>query len=344
MNNTIIINISYLIENWNHLKKINGSEQMVAVVKSDAYGFGMNSVSKILYDNGCRQFAVSNSHEGTQLRSILGGNINIITLNGYEVYNASIYKDYDLIPGITCKSQLEVIDNKQKCWVHFDTGLNRTGIPFEEHETIKPLIEKKNVSVIMSHLSFSSPGFIRQTQLERVEKLFESYEDYDKSLLKTAGFALDKKYYYNNPRIGHGLYFKYDYLGNNNIAVWQSRIIQIKTIQPEEYVGYNGLYKTHILTKVAMVNCGYSHGLHTNHPYVIIDGRECTTVGAVSMEMVTVDVSHIECSLDSIVYIFYDNWDEVAKKIGVSCGVLSTRVNKNSVKVKYDIITDAYIL
>jgi alanine racemase len=75
-----------------------------------------------------------------------------------------------------------------------------------------------------------------------------------------------------------------------------SEIISVQTVQPGEGVGYGLLYRAEQAMRVGVVACGYADGYPRNAPTgtpVLVNGRLSRTLGRVSMDMLSVDLS--EC-------------------------------------------------
>jgi alanine racemase len=75
-----------------------------------------------------------------------------------------------------------------------------------------------------------------------------------------------------------------------------SRIVAVKGIRPAEGVGYGLRFNADSPRTIAVVPAGYADGLDTRlcgRGHVLIRGRRAPIVGAVSMDMITVDVTDL---------------------------------------------------
>jgi alanine racemase len=75
-----------------------------------------------------------------------------------------------------------------------------------------------------------------------------------------------------------------------------SRVVAVKGLRPGEGVGYGWRYQASEPRSVAVVPAGYADGLDTRlcgRGHVLIRGRRVPIVGAVSMDMLTVDVTDL---------------------------------------------------
>jgi alanine racemase len=73
-----------------------------------------------------------------------------------------------------------------------------------------------------------------------------------------------------------------------------SRVVAVKGVRPGEGVGYGWRFHTAEPRSIAVVPAGYADGLDTRlcgRGHVLIRGRRAPIVGAVSMDMITVDVT-----------------------------------------------------
>jgi len=75
-----------------------------------------------------------------------------------------------------------------------------------------------------------------------------------------------------------------------------SRVVAVKGVRPGEGVGYGWRFESEMPRTIAVVPAGYADGLDTrlcNRGHVLIRGQRVPIVGAVSMDMITVDVTDI---------------------------------------------------
>ena len=73
-----------------------------------------------------------------------------------------------------------------------------------------------------------------------------------------------------------------------------SRVVAVKGLRPGEGVGYGWRYQADTPRTVAVIPAGYADGLDTRlcgRGHVLIRGQRAPIVGAVSMDMITVDVT-----------------------------------------------------
>ena len=76
-----------------------------------------------------------------------------------------------------------------------------------------------------------------------------------------------------------------------------SRVVAVKGLRPGEAVGYGARFRVDAPATIAVVPAGYADGLDLRleqRGQVLIRGRRLPIVGAVSMDMITVDVTAVD--------------------------------------------------
>jgi alanine racemase len=76
-----------------------------------------------------------------------------------------------------------------------------------------------------------------------------------------------------------------------------SRVVAVKGVRVGESVGYGGRFTADRPVTLAVIPAGYADGLDRrleDHGFVLVRGRRARIVGAVSMDMLTADVTDID--------------------------------------------------
>ena len=173
-------------------------------------------------------------------------------LMDYKIINLNKFTNANLIPVINSIEEYNRIKKNAKIRfaIHIDTGINRLGI---SNKDVKKLdFKNKNIKLIISHLS-SSDEYNNKYNLKQ-KKLFNTFKkkfNNNKiifSLANAHGSILDKTYLYDMIRPGIGIYGCYEnkQLENKikNVINFKGKIIQIKDLQKNQYIGYNRTFKT----------------------------------------------------------------------------------------------------
>ena len=99
------ISLKKIKSNWEKINKYSNFKAS-AVVKANAYGFGLEEVATALNQSGCNFFYVAQIEEGIKLRNRLkSAKIKIGVLEGM-IHHPEEYKKNNLIPVINNLNQL----------------------------------------------------------------------------------------------------------------------------------------------------------------------------------------------------------------------------------------------
>ena len=311
----ITIDLNSIEKNYKLIKKKIGKEcSIAAVLKANAYGLGIKEISIKLKELGCKFFFVATLKEGMELRKILKG-IEIFVLNGPIFFDVKIYNyflDYNLIPIFNSLKELKLwirleSKNKKKIKIglHFDTGMNRFGIPNVEIDEVKKLFEKKtlNLFCIMSHLSSADEKNKKINLLQKnlFNKINSDYKNVLLSIANSSAIFNLKGFNFSFVRSG-GALFGINPTKNknpmNNVISLHAKVLQIKNLKTEnnKVVGYNSTYQVNGELKIAVLGIGYADGYPrnlSNIGYASFKNSKLPIVGTISMDYITVDLSKL---------------------------------------------------
>ena len=324
-----------LIYNYNFFRKLKKNLIVAPTIKANAYGLGDKKVFNLFLKNGCKHFFVATLDEGLKLKNKKKF-INIFILNGLQDYNLNIFFNSNLIPVINSIEEYKKIKNsKLKFAIHIDTGINRLGIPIEKTKEID--FQNQNIKLIISHLS-SADEYKNNYNLKQ-KKIFTRLKNKFNnnkvifSLANSHGAILNKSYLYDMIRPGIGIYGGYENekLGTRikNVINLKGKIIQIKNIQKNQYVGYNRTYKTKIKIKVAIIGLGYEDGIPrslSNKGYVYFKENKFKIIGRISMDSFTVDISKSSHDLNIGMYLDIINDEHKIDKFAKLCKTIPNEI------------------
>jgi alanine racemase len=97
-----------------------------------------------------------------------------------------------------------------------------------------------------------------------------------------------------------------------------SRVVAVKGLRPGEGVGYGSRFRAESPRSIAVIPAGYADGLDTRlggRGVVLIRGRRVPIVGAVSMDMITADVTGLDVQPGDEVVILGRQGDEAAQHL-----------------------------
>jgi len=313
----LTVNLSALAHNYQYLAALAAPAKIGAAVKADAYGLGAQQIGRALYGAGCRIFFVAHAGEGKILRQAIGTKASIYVLSGNTPQDTAIFFGNKLKPVINSLTQardwvkaIKGVKHPPRTALHFDTGINRLGIPSEETGIFaddKALIEDLDVDIVMSHLACSGDDAhpLNETQLDRFKKVASRMPMVPLSLANTGGIFLGKKYHFKLVRPGIGLYGGKvtnhpEKEKTRPVIELHAPVLQIKTVKKGETIGYNASFTAANDMKIAIVSAGYADGLPVNlsgsDKRIItsarLSGLRVPVVGRVSMDYTILDITN----------------------------------------------------
>jgi alanine racemase len=298
---TLTIDLDALAANWRALDRLSGQGvQTAAVVKADAYGLGLARVGRALAQAGARRFFVAVAEEGAALRQTLGPGPQISILSGHMAGDTEMIHDLDLTPMLNSLEQitrhLEALPG-HPFGVQLDSGMNRLGVEPAEWEAVAPILLEAGPALLMSHLACADepdhPANLMQ--LEAFHAMTDG-TGLPRSLAATGGILLGPRYHFDLTRPGIGLYGGRPFETSARVVTLSLPVIQAREVAPGEPVGYSCTWEAEAPAVIATVSGGYADGLPRtlSNAAVLWDGQSPgPLVGRVSMDLITVDVTHL---------------------------------------------------
>ena len=305
--------------------------KILTMVKASSYGAGIQKIGLFLERIGVNYLGVAYVDEGVELRKA-GVNLPILVMNAEEEgFNDCI--ENNLEPSIYSLSQFDafikalIYFKKTEYPVHIkiETGMNRLGFTEDEiHYLITVLKSQPEVFVksVYSHLAnaYDLVSNFTQTQVNRFVSITEILKaelpySFERHILNSDGAINHPQYHFDMVRIGIGMYgysskSEFQKLLIPSIA-WYSSISQIKKVKKGESVGYNCSETMTEDTTIAIIPVGYADGfrrsLSMGKGGVYIDNKFCQVLGNVCMDMIMVNVNHINVSEGDSVEIIGGN-------------------------------------
>lgn len=340
------VDLNAVKKNYQLLKKLTTPAECAAVVKDNAYGLGVFEIAKTLYESGCKTFFVSYVFEGIELRKLFD-DVTIFLLQGIAEEEIPFIKQFRLIPVISTLDDLVLWekqgDKNTKPAIQIETGLNRLGLHPEEIQTdvFKKALKNTEISLILSHLSCATESnhFMNHQQLSQFQQWIESLPKAPLSLSASDGIFLGKTFHYDMVRAGAALYgintAPYRQNQMEPVVYIKATILKVFSVPDDQYVGYGATYRTYGNRKIATLSIGYGDGLPRylqNKGKIWFEDENAhryfaPIVGAISMDMLSCDVSHIPEHLvvpgktGSIIDAYYtiDDLAKDAHTIGYEC-------------------------
>jgi len=297
----LTIDLDAIAANWRALDKLSDhGTQTGAVVKADAYGLGATRVVRALAQAGARRFFVAVAEEGAAVRQALGPGPQINILSGHMSGDTDMIHDLDLTPMLNSIDQitrhLESLPG-HAFGVQLDSGMNRLGLEAAEWQAVAEFVLSANPELVMSHLACADePDHpMNATQLAAFRAMTDGI-DVPRSFAATGGILLGPEYHFELTRPGIGLFGGRPYEGAEPVVALSLPVIQLREVEAGEPVGYANSWTAESPSVIATVSGGYADGLPRalSNAAMLWDGdTPCPLVGRVSMDLITVDVSHL---------------------------------------------------
>jgi alanine racemase len=330
---------------------------VVGVVKSDAYGHGMVPVSRELVACGAGFLAVSKYWEARELRES-GIRVPILVLLGLESGDVEEALQQDIRPVLFRSDHARMIHSaamhagrRARVHVKVDTGMGRLGVPMDDVPAFLDEIaglEGLDVEGVISHFAVAdeSDKSYSGEQLECFRSVLQAFHqrglDIRYAHISNSAGLLDLPHaHFQLVRPGIMLYGSQPSsellrpADLKPVMTFRSRILQLKSMRPGCSVGYGRTFVTSAPTQLATIPVGYDDGysrLLSNRGVVLIRGMRARVVGRVSMNMITVDVTHIPgvSQDDEVVLLGCQGDDRItAEELADLCHTISYEVYCN---------------
>jgi alanine racemase len=301
-------------------KLVGPGVEVMPVVKADAYRHGAVEVSRTLEEHGARWLAVSNTDEGVALREA-GIAARILVMADFLPHTREALLAYGLTPVIHSLEDLAELDqlaasrcSRCRCHLKIDTGMNRLGIRPETAAIAEAILAARNVELegLMTHFASAANYQSVQTD-EQISAFNELVDGLSRVNIRPALLHLSSTipvayarrqawrgmvrpghaiYGYVSPVRGHG---PGKVLQVKPALTWRATVLSVKDVPAEALIGYGGTFRAPRPMRVAVLAAGYADGIPhrlSNKGSVIVNGKLAPILGAVSMDMTSIDISH----------------------------------------------------
>ena len=320
----LTIDLGAIAANYRLLSAQAGDAECAAVVKSDAYGLGLEPVARTLVAAGCRQFFVSLIGEGIELRRILadtagatgggaaGSQAAIYVLNGLEAGAAAVFAEATLIPVLNTPDEIDawaafaaVGGTRRTGAINIDTGMARLGLTPADVEVLaadSARLDGIDIALVMSHLAcaYDRDNSLNRTQRDAFEAARARLPSAKASLANSSAIFLGTDYHFDLVRPGASIFGIAPLARTPNpmaqVIRLQGKILQVRVVDSGMTVGYGATHRATRQSRIATVAVGYGDGYLralSNRANGFIGDIKVPLVGRVSMDLITFDVSDV---------------------------------------------------
>ncbi|MEQ8672395.1 MAG: alanine racemase [Aggregatilineales bacterium] len=308
-----------LAGNVAELKALVGKKvELMAVVKSDAYGHGAIATSQTALLNGATYLGVSSMAEALQLREasihapILVMNYTPAYLVRQALFENVTLTVFDLDIAKVYDRVAREVSGKLKVHVKIDTGMGRFGaMAGTAVGLFRHLIAMPNLNIEGVYTHFSTAD----EDLAYTKQQIDTFRSVVRPLQATTGLKFKythtansaatiatKDSHFDMVRTGLAMYGLHpsDTVqlpeGFKPVMTWKTTIAQVKTLPSDHPVGYGNTYITTDEEQIAVLPVGFSDGFRRgpgNWGEVLVHGVRAPIRGRVSMEKTVISVDHI---------------------------------------------------
>jgi alanine racemase len=306
-----IIETDALRHNLRRVCALAPGSRIMAVIKANAYGHGLEVAAGALAD--ADGFAVARLEEGRALRAS-GFSGRILLLEGVfsvEQLASAVAERFDLM--VHGFEQLSMLEQRSGAapvtvWLKLDTGMNRLGFRSDEfaeaYARLRRVPGLAGEPTLVTHLASADERANPQTsrQLEAFAALTAGLPG-ERSVANSAGILGWPAARGGWVRPGLMLYGASPLeegcgrdLDLRPVMTFETAVIGTRRVPPGERVGYGGTWCAARDTRLAIAAAGYGDGYprsaRSGTP-VLVNGQRASLAGRVSMDMLAVDVTDL---------------------------------------------------
>ncbi len=306
-----ILSTENLLHNLSVIQSQAPSSKILALVKANAYGHGLRSISSRL-DKRVYSLGVASSDEAIALRRAgIEGPITLMEgiFEQDELLIAScekfqvIFHDWWQIKALETLS----LPLPLQAWIKIDTGMGRLGFtPSEGPKAYQALLENPHIIKpigILSHFACADEADhpLNQQQINCFENFTKNLPGL-KSFCNAAGIINFPASHHDVVRPGMSLYGVSPIKGKvaadfnlKPVMTLQTRLIAIRHLSEGSSIGYGSQFVCPKDMRVGVIAIGYGDGYprtaREGAP-ILVNNIRCRVVGRVSMDMTTIDLEN----------------------------------------------------
>ena len=337
------LNLKAATENYRYFRSLlDPKTKLLVLVKANAYGHGGVEFASMMQRAGADYLAVAYPVEGLELRRN-GISLPILVLTaGTDFYPEIIETRMEpSIPNLYSLKKLVAVLRERglkdyPVHIKLDTGMHRLGFMTGELPELVDYLKQTpevRVKAVFSHLCVAEDPAEDAFTLGQIH-LFRDNVNYIadgigympmRHILNSAGIERFAQYQFDMVRLGIGIY-GISALPEKKLAPVAShkcKVLQVKTLGPNDTIGYGRWGHAKEGTVIATIPVGYADGLDRHlgrgNASFSVNGHRAPTIGNICMDMCMLDVTGIPCAVGDTVTIFGE--DPTASELA---GILGT--------------------
>lgn len=296
-----------LLHNVSLIRQQAPRAKLIAMVKANAYGHGLRSVSKRL-ESHVDLLGVASIDEALALRKV-GVKTPILLMEGvftpHEIKDAAHENCHVVFHEPQQLAWLQQSTQMIKAWLKVDTGMGRLGFSSQEAEaTFNQMAQYHHITQpirILSHFACAdNPEHpLNQQQINLFNALRKQIKT-EYSLCNSGGIFLFPQHHYDFVRPGISLYGASPFtnktgleLGLQPVMTLKTKLIAVKQKTKGSFLGYGARFVCPEDMLIGVVAGGYGDGYPSSArdgTPILVNNIRSSLIGRVSMDLMTVDL------------------------------------------------------
>ncbi len=306
-------------ENLAVAQAVAGTARVWPVLKANAYGHGASKLALACADEGVDRIGVGDSSEALELREA-GVRVPLLVLGTVIDAELPALLRHGMEVGVHSEGRARALgsfarDQSSRLGVHLkvDTGMTRLGVlPEAALRVARAIADEPGLELrgVMTHYA-ATEGCRDPFTLVQQQTFAQVLQE-----IRASGIAIPAVHGANSAALFSGMQPLGDAV-RPGIALFgilppsfaaestlrpvlslHAQVVFLKDVQEGRAVGYGGQWKAHRPTRLATLPIGYADGVpyrlgSAGRGMVLLRGRRCPIVGAISMDYCTVDVGHV---------------------------------------------------
>ncbi len=301
------ISLGALRHNYGVAKRTAPISRVLAVVKANAYGHGIDRAAKALKD--ADGFGLVEPENAVRLRES-GFTGEVLLLEGFfEASELPALAASNIATAVHSEEQLAMLEAFRgppiDVYFKINTGMNRLGFAPGYAKAALARLQETGAArsiTLMTHFATAGETHGISEALRRFETATQGLQ-LPRSLANSATLFAHHEAHADKVREGIALYGATPFadrsavsLGLEPAMTLASELIAVQDLTAGEGIGYGATFRARQPMRVGVVACGYADGYPRHAPSgtpVLVGGVRTQTAGRVSMDLITVDLTPV---------------------------------------------------
>jgi alanine racemase len=328
----IEISRSALKQNLEFLRsRIGESALLSMVVKANAYGHGVEHVVPMAENLGVKHFSVASSQEAESVLEVQGPDARVMIMGilydedlPWAIEREVEFFVFDLPRLREAARVAQELGVPARIHLEVETGANRTGLPESDLDEAVRILRKSKARLVLAGICSHFGGIETLANQFRIQAQIRRFASIRSRLAKknirperyhlacSAAALAFPDTVLDQVRVGSAAYGVWPSPDIQNLVMmqdangrksrlrrllsWKTNVMALKDVARSDFVGYGTSFQAPRDMRVAVLPVGYGNGYprsQSNRGNVLVRGHLSPVVGAVNMNMVIIDVTHV---------------------------------------------------